>query len=339
MKAGLLRALAGVLCALGLGLAGVAQAAPEDATRHCKGRFPNPITDVCWSCLFPLSLGAIPLFKGARPDPPNPASPICFCNTPIPRVGLSIGFWEPVRLADVSNKAWCFTNLGGLSMSPGFGYPTKSHRKVDRASDRSGYHVHWYVYPVMYWMELLTDFLCLEQASFDIAYVTELDPLWQNDNLTMLVNPETLIFANPIAVAACSVDCGVATVGLPRRELFWCAGCQGTMFPMNGNVIGQYGTLQGSLLALERFSFKMHRQLIAWGTMGQAALCQKYVMPIMDKRQYRYQLTNPVAHTTGPFSCPPLGRSTVPYEAGKVVPLIGEDLGFLVWRKRNCCVL
>src|SRR5690606_36841081 len=120
--------LGGVAAALAL--AGSA-AADVDATRACSGRFPNPISHVCWSCLFPLTLGSIPLYKGSRPDAPNPASPICVCPAPPPlfvSVGLAVGFWEPVRLADVTPKAWCFPNLGGVNISTGFGYPTKSHR-------------------------------------------------------------------------------------------------------------------------------------------------------------------------------------------------------------------
>ena len=318
-----------------------AKAGPADATRACSGRFPNPITHVCWSCLFPLTLGSIPLFKGSRPDAPNPASPICVCPAPPPlffTVGLSVGFWEPVRLADVTPKAWCFPNLGGMNFSPGFGYPTKSHRSVDRQTDRSGYHIHWYVYPALYWLELLTDFACMDRASFDIAYVTELDPLWQDDQLAALINPEVALFANPIAQAACAADCAIASAtGMGRRELFWCAGCQGSFFPMSGNVAGEYGTLQGGLLAAERFAFKMHRQLLASGTMGSQGLCGKYPMPVMDKRQYRFQLINPVAHTDG-LSCNAIGETSVIYEHGKVAPVVGEDLGWLVWRKRNCCV-
>ena len=60
-------------------------------------------------------------------------------------------------------------------------------------------------------MELLTDMACLEQSSFDIAYVTEIDPLWQDDVLTALINPEVALFANPIAQVACAADCGAAT--------------------------------------------------------------------------------------------------------------------------------
>ncbi|PMX28452.1 conjugal transfer protein, partial [Pseudomonas sp. MPR-R2A7] len=91
------------------------------------------------------------------------------------------------------------------------------------------------VYPLLYWMEILTDFACFEQASFDIAYMTEVDPLWQDDSLAALINPEAIVFANPIAQAACAGDCIAGTVNLPLDPLFWCAGCQGSMYPLNGN--------------------------------------------------------------------------------------------------------
>jgi len=329
--------LAGIICLI----PALAFAGPVDATRKCGGHFVNPISDVCWGCLFPLTIGSIPIFKGDHADGPNPSSPVCICPAPPPlfvKVGLSIGFWEPVRLEDVTPKAFCFPNLGGVSMSTGFGYPTKSHRQTDTTADRSGYHVHYYVYPVMYWMELLTDFLCLEQTTFDIAYLTELDPLWQDDHLAAIINPEALIFSNPVAVAACAADCVKATAtGQGFKSMFWCAGCQGSMFPITGNVSGEYGQVNGGLLAAERMLFKLHRQLLELGTSGPGAVCQKYPMPIMDKRQYRMQIVNPNNVAPKAFQCPGIGATSVTWEAGKTVPLVGEDLGFLVWRKRNCC--
>ncbi|RZL71845.1 MAG: conjugal transfer protein, partial [Sphingomonas sp.] len=30
-----------------------------EAQSKCSGKFVNPITDVCWSCLFPLSVGGL----------------------------------------------------------------------------------------------------------------------------------------------------------------------------------------------------------------------------------------------------------------------------------------
>ena len=80
----------------------------------CTGRFVNPLTDVCWECLFPISIGpaAIGSATGA-PDTPNPASPLCYCGTPIPRVGLSIGLWAPARLIDVSRRRTAFPTWAG----------------------------------------------------------------------------------------------------------------------------------------------------------------------------------------------------------------------------------
>jgi conjugal transfer pilus assembly protein TraU len=62
-------------------------------------------------------------------------------------------------------------------------------------------------------------------------------------------------------------------------------------------------------------------------------------MPIMRKSQYRFQLTNPIPGTAGLDACPPIGAATTLSGAAKVIPAIGEDMGYLVWRKRNCCVL
>ncbi len=35
---------------------------------------------------------------------------------PIPIPGVSIGFWEPVRLVDITRTPYCMVNLGGVSL-------------------------------------------------------------------------------------------------------------------------------------------------------------------------------------------------------------------------------
>ena len=185
----------------------------------------------------------------------------------------------------------------------------------------SSWHVHWYAYPLIYWMEIVADFLCLESGSIDILYITEIDPLWQDSELTAIINPEAVLFANPLALAACAADCVAATAKLPTDELFWCAGCQGTMYPLNGNVSATIGHVQASRLALARFSYKLHRELVAWGTMGSKGLCGKYLMPVMRKQQYRFQATNPNPQTKGRYACAPIGASTTFMSAGQVPPL------------------
>ncbi|MCK9553907.1 conjugal transfer pilus assembly protein TraU [Aquamicrobium sp.] len=316
-------------------------AAPQEARAagvgSCTGSFVNPITDISWGSLFPLTIGPLEIWPSGEPDTPNPSLPVCACLDPIPRIGISVGFWEPVRLADASMKPWCFVNLGGLKLDPGFdiGYkglqgPSAVGGKQQFSGD---WHVHWYMYPLIAWMELVANFACLEVAGIDIMYMTEIDPLWQNSELTTILNPEAILFANPIALAACAADCVAATVGLPLDPLFWCAGCQGGMYPLNGKISAQSGHVQGSRLAVERFAFKLHRMGVLWGSFGGAGLCGSYPMPIMMKSQYRIAATNPVTSGTKP-----IGAQTLT-GAGRMIPAIGEDMGYLVWRKRNCCLL
>ena len=61
------------------------------STQTCTGKFANPITDICWSCVMPISIGAIPVATLGQEDIENPASPICIC--PPFRIGLTIGLW------------------------------------------------------------------------------------------------------------------------------------------------------------------------------------------------------------------------------------------------------
>lgn len=330
-----------MLAVFGLMTAEVAEA---QVSATCHGHFPNPITDVCWGCFFPLSLGPADIWPSDRPDASgNPSIPICLCGSPVPRIGLAFGFWEPVRMIDVTTKPFCFPNLGGVSINPGLhlgnGSVTGTQQHGGRGQHNAQYQVHYYIFPLFYLLELLNDFLCFEQASFDIGYISEIDPTWNDDALAATVYPEGAVFAFPLAQAACVADCIAATASIPLDSLFWCSGCNGAMYPMTGNV-GNSETMEQSMrLDAERIIYKMHRTGLAWGTMGSQALCGKYIMPILRKQQYRLQMINPNAMVTGQGSCSAIGTSTALPSAGKTYPVIGEDMGYLVWRKRNCCAM
>ena len=138
-------------------------------------------------------------------------------------------------------------SLGGVSLgtSPQKGF------KDDQQGD-AFYHVHWYIYPVLYWLELLTDFACLEMASVDVAYLTEFDPFWNDDAKSAILNPEAILFGNPIAQGACVADCLTSSCGLASDALFWCSGCQGSLYPFTGTINGQNGGVQSSTLLLGR---------------------------------------------------------------------------------------
>lgn len=124
-------------------LAGHVPAASADSA--CEGRFVNPITDICWSCIFPLSLGSIKVSQGKVPDTANPSMPIQICPAPPPlfrRIGLAIGYWEPMALTDVTRSPGCMVNLG-FSL-PAFGKTAQGTAKKDEKQVNGAfYHVHW----------------------------------------------------------------------------------------------------------------------------------------------------------------------------------------------------
>lgn len=306
----------------------------------CVGRFVNPITDVCWKCIFPITIMGMEVAGGE--DTPNGGDIICSCirpGIPFPVIGVPITFWEPVRLIDVTRTPYCMVNLGGIKLGPNkgtIGHGTVNGQGATGMKD-SFYQVHWYMYPLLYWLELLTDFVCMEKSQVDIAYVTELDPMWNDDELSFIINPEAALFGNPIAQAACAADCMAASVGFSMDSLFWCGGCQGGMYPFTGYVGAHSSGIQASLLITQRFMAKLHREGLLWGYASSKAYCQKYAMPIMQKTQYTTQMTYPIPSTGD--GCHPLGRSDSIWSTGRHIPYKGEDFGYLIWRKRQCCLL
>ena len=308
------------------------------SAQSCTGRFVNPIADVCWECLFPLSIGPISIGSATgAPDTPNPSSPICLCGSPIPRIGLAVGVWEPARLVDVTRTPWCFPNLGGLTINPGL------HAARGRTGSSGGdgaagsvWHAHLYVYPLLSWIGALLDLGCLESGGIDIAWTSELDPAWLDDELSFLLNPEAALFANLPAQAACAADCTASSVGLPARPALLVRRLPGRDVSAHRQRRGACGRRAG--LAARGDSgllYRLHRAGLAWGTFGSGALCGRYPMPVMKKSQYRWQMTQPVPATSPLTGCNPTGRSSVLWETLRELPVAGENFGYLLWRKRQ----
>ena len=347
LTVGLFAALIGCGSAWAGAGAGGGGAAAGEAT--CFGKYVNPITDICWQCVFPISFGAIAVSMGQE-DIENPASPICFCPIGVPpyyRIGLEIGFWEPTRLIEHTRTPFCFPALGGVYMNSGGNYKpngAQSFTNGEKVSRDGFYQTHMYINPILYYLEVLIDESCLESGSYDLAYMSEYDASWHSDELTALIEPEAPLFANLLAIAACSVDCVAASVGFGIRELFWCSGCNGPVYPMNGNVTVHVGGVQASSLLNHRLLAKLHRVGIAWQWHGGGAVCNGHVQMLMDKRGYKTQMVYPIPMTGGSDGsgpnrcCQPLGRTTQIWGIGREYPIKGEDFGYQVFRKRNCCL-
>lgn len=310
---------------------------------ECKGKFPNPITDYCWSCMFPMSISGQTVYVNGQEDTDNPSHFVCACGSPTPKVGVPVSFWEPVRQVDISRTPGCLVGIGGIQINLGFNAPVpaqamKQQGELDYAK-RSFYHSNWYINPILTWAGLVLDSDCLESKGLDLAYTTSLDPLWSDDEMLAVLNWDAALFANPFAQSVCALDCGAAMIGFPSNSLFWCAGCQGGLYPMNGVVEHHTGAVDTSVLLVQRMIAKLHREGVMYGTWGEKGECSNYPQLIMNKQGYKMTMTYPVPQTTKILGrcCQPLGRSTVLWGASKEFPIEGEDFSYLIFRKRNCC--
>lgn len=314
-----------------------------NANAVCGGKFLNPITDVCWKCLFPLSIAGRAVANPNRDTatPKEDKSFVCACGNPVPRIGIPVGFWEPFRLAEVTTKPFCMVNLGGVDLKLSLKTPSGDVGLKDarRGAKTAFYHAHWYVYPLLHWMNLVAHLGCMSAESFDIAYMTELDPLWNDDELSLWLNPEAALFGNPVAQLACGADCLKTAASTPINALFWCAGCQGGVYPLTGHLSFHHGGVDASALIVEKLIFKLHRELLLFGSMGQKAACGLYPMPWWRKDQYKLQMTYPSVTRHAQWACNPIGRTTFFWGTNKEYPIKGEDFGYLIWRRRYCCAL
>lgn len=306
----------------------------------CNGRFPNPLTDICWSCMFPIQIGKIklnPTKESENLDPPPPM--ICSCPfPPLRRWGIGISFWEPARIAEVVRTPMCSPTLNGAVLGK-LPVPAGTNTKNHKSGGSAFYHVHWIQYPVLNWLGLMmAGGACMVSESFDLAYFSEMDPLWDDDELTYILNPEAVLFAHPLAQAACAADSiKAAASGFGIDKLFWCSGSQGSLYPISGNHATHIGGVDSSLALVHKMIFKLHRQGQAHdtSTKNENTMCNGWSpQSLLRKNQYKQQMLFPVPQNIKGYG---LGAPSMLWGAGKEFPYKGEDFSYLVWRKRTCC--
>jgi len=286
--------------------------------------------------MFPIRIGGVKILDfGLWDFPSTDNNPVCICMTPFPRIGLKVSFWEPIAMMEVVSSPWCFPTLGTELPVP-IGKNLKgANEGTNPVQEKRTYQVHYIKYAPFALLNLFTDFICLSTDNpFDILYLTEIDPLWQDDTLAILMFPEAILVANPITLSACVVDAVASTAGLPLDPLFWCAGSWGFMLPATKNM--QTDKVQGSALAVARMLYKLHRELVLWGSYGEAGLCGLYPMPIIKKKQYGIFPIFPLMYPKR-F---PIGRDELAgWGYGKDIPFVNYgNWVYPVYRKRDCCV-
>jgi conjugal transfer pilus assembly protein TraU len=297
------------------------------------------ITDVCWACLFPVRIAGIPIGGGQAPNGATNQS-VCACNDAlgVPHPGFSLGMWEPARIVELVHSPRCSSALGGIRL------PIGSRRLLGSVGNAEGdgsdgafYNYHWYAFPLLILLDLFWDDRCNPDGyvDFDVLYLSELDPTWNNSELAFFTNPEAAFVANPIAQSACLVDGAAATLGEPRDELFWCAGTWGWLYPFSGHQSARGRPRETSLWAARSLA-ALHRRGLARRTMGSDALCSAPIAPFLPKSQYKLSMFFPLPETQRGHV---IGESPVRWGMWRNIPAVGEDHLYILWRWNDCCAV
>lgn len=306
----------------------------------CDSTFINPITDVCWQCMFPLVIGGVKLIgSDVKPDlHMGTDSPVCVCKDGNSIVlGLRAGFFEPARIAETVKDPYCFTIIGTELSNPEGGFLGGSSTDRAEGKDESTFaQAHWFIFPAFAILDLFVDFPCFEDKGFDIAYFTEIDPIWNNDLANLLIFPETILLANPIAALSCIPDSIATTVaGEPINALFWCMGSWGTAYPMTGHV-GNSNIVEANASMAARMIFKLGRENLLWDTGSD--ICGAVLASMWKKNHYRMHIMKPVRNKT----CHPIGKSGLLWTSGKNPPWgsqgnAPDNFAWMIFRKNICC--
>jgi conjugal transfer pilus assembly protein TraU len=324
------------------------------------------VTNICWSCLFPMKImGAVQMGSGSVPENASNQS-VCFCNGNggVPELGFVLGMWAPSALIELVRKPYCSPSLGGTQIRKSFRLWGTVDGPDGGPTSGQFLNYHYFSFPLYAILDFLISPDCNAGGflDFDLLYLSEIDPTWAEDELSIFTSPEVAVAANPILQASCPVDCAAATFTHPIDRMWWCSGCWGSLYPFVGNVPSGGSPPRVSSLLATRALAALHRRGLAWRTMGNDALCGGKIFPMLPKQQYRMSMLFPVPEASNAIRtlppstaegtgnptlddynwtqgcCHNIGVPTFAWGEWRNIPAVGEDFVYLNWRWTDCCV-
>lgn len=302
---------------------------------------PGMINRICWDCIFPMIVAGVPMGGSTSklPDGAVGIKPFCSCDDDlgVPRPGTQYSMWEPARLVEVVRMPFCSPSMGGeMLKTTTFDIGTPDENKSQRADHMAFYNFHYFSFPLLVMLDLFLEEGCTAggYSDMDLMYLSELNPLWNDDELSFFTNTEASMFVAPAAMAACVADATAANTVGPTETLFWCAGSWGMIYPMTGNVRHNSSPPRTTSLLATRAIASLHRMGLARQTMGKEAMCESPFQPTIPKSQYKLEQLHPVAEAEGNHW---IGETTLKWGEWRNQPHVGEDFVHMIWRWNDCC--
>lgn len=304
-----------------------------------------PIDNLNANNIFPITIAGTTAFTkgGARNcSAIKSAGPACLCPgrlLGVPTPGIMLTMHLPAYVAEVQGEAGC-SPLLQTKITSAYDHRSTASENPGAMSAGDDYEstrqIHWIEYPVFSLLEMMRDSICLHAGSYlDIAYMTEFDSLWQNDQWAAIVAPEGALFANYGASTACVIDQVSSTFArCPMDPMPWCVG-SAHGYPWSATQNDKTDHTDGGVKVLQKFLMRQTRFGILRRTVGSDAECSPVISPVMARSQYRINLIHPNPKTNGkPIVMGTDGHfwgtlGAVPFNEGEV---------FLIWQGMQCCL-
>jgi conjugal transfer pilus assembly protein TraU len=276
----------------------------------------NQVTDVNWGDIDFKFLG------------------ICICPRPPPvffEEGEIYEYWDPSLFIDTVSIADYSAYLGSggeenLGLNDLLGGKNSSSDGGNIVNESTFFQAHAFIYSLM-------DFMNLCENDDMGGWWSEMDAMWQNDELSVVITPEASLFANMAMQLLCMTDAAAVQFGFPIDAMPWCIGSSGSTYPVNGHVDND-NIVQASNTAASRLIFKLNRLFMLCDP---APLCGCEYTPIWTKSHYKMHTARPDIRATYP-----IGKAAKFYDSGLNPSVRGmkganDEFLWVVFRLVRCC--
>ena len=303
------------------------------------------VSAICWDCIFPLWYAGVEIVEGTHVNDITESEDTTECECPVDwppyeEEGLVISYWPVSYYVELVKDPYCFPSFGSDMGSDDEGSSTAKYLKKGGGEEighgnpgtSTFMQAHFWYFYILGMMDSTLDEMCQEMTSTDLVGLSEIDPIWQDDELAAIIQAESYIFANYGSQLTCIADAISTNAGYSLSPLFWCVGSSGSLYPPTGHANND-DLLQAYELIVGRAVARMHRQAAICD--GACWYCQCMYTPIWIKHHYRDQVAWPV----DAGFCTAFGTSDIAWGPGKNPPNVNkmDNLIFLLYRKRTCC--
>ncbi len=258
---------------------------------------------------------------------------ICICPRPPPvfeEEGEVWEYWEPFLVEGTVSEPYYSPYQGSYIGSPSIDELGGTNSSSDAANVTNEYtfaQAHAWLFTMMYYQPC-------EHRDYGM-WMTEHDSMWQDDEMSAIITPESAGYANKAAVLACMADAAAVNLGYTLDFMPQCIGSGGMSYPMTGRVQDD-NIVQANNTAASRLLYKLNRLFLICDPADNPCGCN--YTPIWTKSHYKVHVIRPGDRRPAY----PVGKAAKFYDSGLNPAYQGakgsnDEFLWMFYRKQLCC--